>query len=97
MIEQHSNPCIINKVRSLNPQAIVLKTTIKKYGNVVPLLKWFKNEFMRRTPKEPVCENCIYNSRTVGRSNRPNNNSSRAFTSKQQQQQHQRRKSRRSN
>ena len=62
--EQYSDPEILNKVRSLIPQEIVLKTKINEpYGNIVPLLKWFKKEFMEWTPAEPICENCINNSR----------------------------------
>jgi peptide-N4-(N-acetyl-beta-glucosaminyl)asparagine amidase len=56
--EQYENPEILKKVRSLIPQDIVLKTT-KEDSNIIPLLKWFKNEFMKSTPKDPVCEMCI--------------------------------------
>ena len=41
------------------PQDIVLRTTTKEDGNIVPLLKWFKNDFMKWTPKDPVCGLCI--------------------------------------
>ena len=62
--EQYTNSAIINKVRSLIPQDVVLKTTTKEqYVDVIPLLKWFKKEFMEWTPAEPICENCINNSR----------------------------------
>ena len=57
VMEQYENPEILNKVRSLIPQNIILKT--KQDSNIVPLLKWFKNEFMKWTPKDPVCEMCI--------------------------------------
>ena len=58
--EQYENPEILKKVRSLIPQDIILKTATKEDGtNIIPLLKWFKNEFMKWTPKDPVCEMCI--------------------------------------
>jgi hypothetical protein len=58
--EQYENPEILKKVRSLIPQDIVLKTATKEEDsdNIIPLLKWFKNEFMKWTPKDPVCEIC---------------------------------------
>lgn len=58
--EQYENPEILKKVRSLIPQDIVLKTATKEEDsdNMIPLLKWFKNEFMKWTPKDPVCEIC---------------------------------------
>src|SRR5215212_6970820 len=37
---------------------IVLQTT-KDDWNIVPLLRWFKNDFMKWTPKDPVCEMCV--------------------------------------
>ena len=75
--EQYSNPEILNIIRSLVPQDIVFKATIKEnYSNIVPLLKWFKNEFMKWTPTEPVCENCINDSKRRGRRDRSDNNSS---------------------
>jgi hypothetical protein len=55
--EQYRKPEILKKVRSLIPQEIILKT--KQDSDIVPLLKWFKNEFMKWTPKDPVCEICI--------------------------------------
>jgi peptide-N4-(N-acetyl-beta-glucosaminyl)asparagine amidase len=55
--EQYRNPEILNKVRSLIPQDIILHTK-EEDSNIVPLLKWFKNEFMKWTPKDPVCEIC---------------------------------------
>jgi peptide-N4-(N-acetyl-beta-glucosaminyl)asparagine amidase len=64
--EQYRNPEILKIVRSLIPQDIVLKTT-KDDWNIVPLLRWFKNDFMKWTPKDPVCEMCI--NRTYGHSN----------------------------
>jgi hypothetical protein len=46
--EQFENPEILNKVRSLIPQDIVLKTATKEEdSNIIPLLKWFKNELMK--------------------------------------------------
>lgn len=59
--QQYENPEILNKVRSLIPQDIVLKTATKEEdsNNIIPLLKWFKNEFMKWTPKDPICEVCI--------------------------------------
>jgi peptide-N4-(N-acetyl-beta-glucosaminyl)asparagine amidase len=64
--EQYCDPEILKKVRSLIPAYIVLKTTSTKkdkeqYNNVASLLKWFKNEFMKWTPTEPVCKICINN------------------------------------
>jgi hypothetical protein len=57
--EQYENLEILKKVRSLIPQDIILKTTIKEDSNIIPLLKWFKNDFMTWTPKYPVCEVCV--------------------------------------
>ena len=58
--EQYENPEILKKVRSLIPQDIVLKTAAKEDSDdIMPLLKWFKNDFMKWTPKDPVCEMCI--------------------------------------
>ena len=67
--EQYENPEILKIVRSLIPQDIVLQTTTKKDDgwNIVPLLRWFKNDFMKWTPKDPVCEMCI--NRSDGHSN----------------------------
>jgi hypothetical protein len=31
----------------------------KEDSNVVALLKWFKDDFMKWTPKDPLCERCI--------------------------------------
>jgi len=56
--EQYRNPEILRIVRSLIPQDIVLQTT-KDDWNIVPLLRWFKNDFMKWTPKDPVCEMCV--------------------------------------
>jgi hypothetical protein len=55
--EQYRNPEILKIVRSLIPEDIVLQT--KEDNNIVPLLKWFKNEFMKWTPKDPICKMCI--------------------------------------
>ena len=57
--EQYDNPEILKKVRSLIPQDVILKATTKEDGNIIPLLKWFKNEFMKWIPKDPVCEVCV--------------------------------------
>jgi len=59
--EQYGNPKILRIVRSLIPQDIVLQTTTKDDDdwNIVPLLRWFKNDFMKWTPKDPVCEMCV--------------------------------------
>jgi peptide-N4-(N-acetyl-beta-glucosaminyl)asparagine amidase len=58
--EQYGNTEILRIIRSLIPQDIVLQTTTTKDDgwNIVPLLKWFKNDFMKWTPKDPVCEMC---------------------------------------
>jgi peptide-N4-(N-acetyl-beta-glucosaminyl)asparagine amidase len=56
--EQYDDLEILKKVRSLIPQDIILKT-IKEDSNIIPLLKWFKNDFMKWTPKDPVCNMCI--------------------------------------
>jgi Transglutaminase-like superfamily len=65
--EQYENQEILKKVRSLIPQDIVLKTATKEdSNNIIPLLKWFKNEFMKWTPKDPVCEMCINRSDSSG-------------------------------
>lgn len=37
----------------------------KQDGNIIPLMKWFKNEFMGWTPKDPVCEGCAANKDTL--------------------------------
>ena len=50
--EQYENPEILKKVRSLIPQDVVLKATTKEDVNIIPLLKWFKNEFMKLIPKD---------------------------------------------
>jgi hypothetical protein len=55
--EQYKNPEILRIIRSLISDNIVSQT--KDGGNVVPLLKWFKNDFMRWTSKDPVCQKCI--------------------------------------
>ncbi len=66
--EQYGNPEILRIIRSLIPQDIVLQTTRKDDGwNIVPLLRWFKDDFMKWTPKDPVCEMCI--NRSEGHSN----------------------------
>jgi hypothetical protein len=59
--EQYENPEVLKKVRALIPQDIVLQTTTKEEdsNNIVPLLKWFKNDFMKWTPKDPVCHICV--------------------------------------
>jgi hypothetical protein len=57
VIEQYRNPEILKIMRSLIPDNIVSQT--KDGGNVIPLLKWFKNDFMRWTSKDPVCQKCI--------------------------------------
>jgi len=68
--EQYRNPDILRIVRLLIPQDIILQTTTTtKHDewNIVPLLRWFKNEFMKWTPKDPVCEICA--NRSVNQSN----------------------------
>lgn len=66
--EQYENPEILRIVRSLIPQDIVLQTTTKDDAwNIIPLLRWFKNDFMKWTPKDPVCEMCV--NRSDGQSN----------------------------
>jgi peptide-N4-(N-acetyl-beta-glucosaminyl)asparagine amidase len=59
--EQYENPDILKKVRSLIPQDVVLQAIKEKENSniIVPLLKWFKNDFMKWTPKEPICKMCI--------------------------------------
>ena len=64
--EQYRNPEILRIVRSLIPQDIVLQTT-KDDWNIVPLFRWFKNDFMKWTPKDPLCEMCV--NRSYGQSN----------------------------
>jgi hypothetical protein len=62
----------------LLPDDIILQT--KDDENIVYLLNWFKNDFMRWTPKDPVCERCIAadeaHSYNCGISNNNNNSSS---------------------
>ncbi|MDQ3835618.1 MAG: transglutaminase-like domain-containing protein [Thermoproteota archaeon] len=50
------------------------KTTKDGECNIVPLLRWFKNDFMKWTPKHPVCEICT--NRSDGHSNVIEGNSS---------------------
>ncbi|HEU0145168.1 MAG TPA: hypothetical protein VFQ47_10315 [Nitrososphaera sp.] len=57
--QQYGNPEILRIVRSLIPQDILSQTTTKDDWNIVPLLRWFKNDFMKWTPKDPVCEMCV--------------------------------------
>ncbi len=61
--QQYVNPEILRIVRSLIPQDIVLQTTTTTTKddalNIIPLLKWFKNDFMKWTSKAPVCERCL--------------------------------------
>jgi peptide-N4-(N-acetyl-beta-glucosaminyl)asparagine amidase len=57
--EQYRNPEILTIVRSLIPQDVVCKTTKKDDWNILPLLTWFKNDFMKWSPKDPVCEMCV--------------------------------------
>jgi hypothetical protein len=64
--EQYGNPEILRIVRSLIPQDIVLQTTTKDDWNIVALLRWFKNDFMKWTPKDPVCEMCVNKSNGHG-------------------------------
>ena len=54
---QYRNSEILRIIRSLIPDIIVSQT--KGDSSVVPLLNWFKNGFMKWTPKDPVCEGCI--------------------------------------
>ncbi|MFL6324713.1 MAG: transglutaminase domain-containing protein [Nitrososphaeraceae archaeon] len=68
--EQYRDPEILRIIRLLIPQDIILQTTTTtKHDerNIVPLLRWFKNEFMKWTPKDPVCEICA--NRSVNQSN----------------------------
>jgi len=66
--EQYGNPEILRIIRSLIPQDIVLQTTTKDDAwIIIPLLRWFKNDFMKWTPKDPVCEMCL--DRSDGQSN----------------------------
>ena len=66
--EQYRNPEILRIVRSLIPQDIVLQMTTKNDArDIIPLLKWFKNDFMKWTPKAPLCEMCA--NRGDGQSN----------------------------
>jgi hypothetical protein len=57
--QQYRNPEILRIVRSLIPLDIVLQTTKDDWNIVVPLLRWFKKDFMKWTPKDPVCEICV--------------------------------------
>ena len=47
--EQYKNEDILTVVRSLIPHNVILQT--KKDGNIISLLKWFKNDFMKWTKK----------------------------------------------
>jgi peptide-N4-(N-acetyl-beta-glucosaminyl)asparagine amidase len=57
--EQYRNPDILKILRSLIPDNIALQTKKEDGNNIVHLLRWFKNDFMRWTPKDPVCDRCI--------------------------------------
>ena len=74
--EQYRNPVILKIIRSLIPDNIVSQTIDDE--NIVPLLKWFKDDFMRWTPKDPVCEMCInaHSIRSDGPGGISNNSSS---------------------
>jgi hypothetical protein len=74
--EQYENPEILKIIRSLIPQDIVLQTT-EEDSNIVPLLTWFKNEFMKWTPKDPVCEMCINRSDSTSAGSDSSSSSSR--------------------
>jgi peptide-N4-(N-acetyl-beta-glucosaminyl)asparagine amidase len=73
--EQYENPEILRMVRSLIPQDIVLQTTTTTKNDdgdcniIIPLLRWFKNDFMKWTPKDPVCEMCVNRSGDGGQIN----------------------------
>jgi Transglutaminase-like superfamily len=56
--EQYKDKEVLQVVRSLIPDNIALQATKQEDGNIIPLMRWFKNDFMRWTPKDPVCERC---------------------------------------
>jgi peptide-N4-(N-acetyl-beta-glucosaminyl)asparagine amidase len=55
--EQYKNKDILKVIRLLIPDHIALQT--REDINIISLLQWFKNDFMKWTPKDPVCEKCV--------------------------------------
>jgi hypothetical protein len=68
--EQYKDERILAVVRSLIPENVILQTKKEAEDNIVSILKWFKNDFMKWTLKDPACERCFeannYNSRRGG-------------------------------
>ncbi len=60
--EQYKDQEVLRTVRSLIPQDIVLQTRQDDWNIIVPLLRWFKNDFMKWAPKGPACEKCANSS-----------------------------------
>ena len=54
--EQYQDPETLKTIQLLIPEHIILQT--KKDDQVVSLLKWFKNDFMSWTSKDPICKRC---------------------------------------
>src|SRR5919197_1796132 len=54
--EQYQDLEILKTIRLLIPEYIILQT--KKDDQVISLLKWFKNDFMSWTSKDPICKRC---------------------------------------
>ena len=57
--KQYDNHDILNYVRNLIPRKLVSDTEVRDKGEPLKsVLKWFKRDFMRWTPKDPKCEKC---------------------------------------
>jgi hypothetical protein len=54
--EQYCNFQILEKIKSLIPEHI---TQLNGDNKIKFLLGWFKNDFMRWTPKDPICKRCM--------------------------------------
>jgi hypothetical protein len=54
--EQYQDLETLKTIRLLIPEYIILQT--KKDDQVISLLKWFKNDFMSWTSKDPICKRC---------------------------------------
>ncbi|MBV9178713.1 MAG: hypothetical protein JO327_02210 [Nitrososphaeraceae archaeon] len=57
--EQYKDEKILAVVKSLIPDNVILQTKKEDEDNIVSILKWFKNDFMKWTPKDPSCEKCF--------------------------------------
>ncbi|MDQ4056486.1 MAG: hypothetical protein M3156_03605, partial [Thermoproteota archaeon] len=56
--EQYRNQDILEYVRQLVPKGILNNSVIENEEPLKLVLQWFKNDFMKWTPKDPKCEKC---------------------------------------